>query len=133
MPDEVKVTTLKLVLTKTPKNWMPEGGNDWRDIVPKYTATIQPKGIKGKMKFSLQHVTNYTGYCSNAGDSTEKDLRFIKPNQKGFKYNNDGSVVETDEEVNSAEIIIQCNDYGAYGELKAETVTHIPTRDRLSI
>lgn len=63
-------------------------------------------------------------------------MRF-KPNQTGFKYNNDGSVqttsvqttsVQTTKEVNSAEIIIQCKDYGAYGQIKAETIS-IETKD----
>ncbi len=109
-------------LTRTPEDWLPKGGKKWKDGNKQtYTATIIPSGIKGKLKFTLQKVTNYKGYCSNAGKKTDKDLRF-KPNQSGFKYNSDGSV-ETTEEVNSATIIVQCKDYGAYGRIRAEAIT----------
>jgi len=124
MPDEVKVTTLKLVLTKTPEDWMPKGGK--QENSQSYTAEIIPKGIKCKIKFTLQHVTNYTGYCSNAansGDSKAPDLNFRNNSLYEIVSAGEEQTATLRQEKNTAKINVACKDYGAYGELKAETIT----------
>ena len=117
-----KLPVMKVKLNRTPESWKPEGGVLWTDgNTQTYKATINIPEKKGRLKFTLQEVSHHKGYCSNAGDKVDNDLRF-QPNQSGFKYNTDGSV-ETINEVNSATIIVQCKDYGAYGRIKAEAIS----------
>ena len=118
---DLDVTTSKVELTKTPASWMPKGGSEENTVT--FTATISPPGVQGKIRFSLADVSNAQGYCVNKGTSTLPDLKF-PTGQAGFgPITPSGQEATTATEVNSATITVLSLDYGAYGNIRAETVT----------
>ncbi len=114
---KVQVTVLEIDVTKTSYSWLPKGGAEANSH--DYTCTASGGAVK--IKFSLTHVTSYLGYCSNAGDSLDPDLRF-RSGQPTFDVSADGLTAVTTNAVSSATITVDCRDYGAYGRLHAEAV-----------
>jgi len=118
-----------LELTATDKSWLPKGGKESNSN--DYTATIIPNNLKGKIEFVLEDVTNYTGFCCNAGKSKQPDLKF-KAGQTGFDPLTD-NVAQTTDELNSVFITIECLDYGAYGKLKASATITVENNRELTV
>ncbi len=120
-PATVKATVVDVQLTECNSEWLPKGGDE--DNTTTFTATIYPSNAGGIIRFTLPaaDVSDYPGYCSNAGDEgdDEKDLQF--PAQTGYPISGDyNSVATKGASANSATVTVKSFDYGASGAIMAE-------------
>ena len=109
-------------LEKVDSFWRPKGGEE-ANTVP-ITARIEEPGIRGKFRFTLQGRSREKGWALNGGEpgDTAPDLAFA-PGQAGFgapEALGDDERIETTAAVESATVTVECRDYGAWAELKAE-------------
>ena len=119
--DKVKITVVDVQLTECDSDWVPKGGEE--DNTTTFTATIYPSNLEGILRFTLPSadVSDYPGYCTNAGDETddEKDLQF--PAQTGYTISGPyDSIATKDAAANNATVTVKSFDYGSAGTIMAE-------------
>jgi hypothetical protein len=125
--DEIEMTVFDFELQKCSSSFMPKGGDEDNSV--QITAEIEPDDLTGTMKFTLFDVSSEPGFCLNkpalipgSGEdsSTWKDLQFKDP-QTGFTVSGvNKDVATTSSEVYTKTVEVNCYDYGAYGDIKAE-------------
>ena len=125
--DVINLTVFDFRISKCPSSFMPKGGDEDNSV--QITAEIEPDDLTGTMKFTLFDVSSEPGFCLNkpasipgSGEdsSTWKDLQFDDP-QTGFTVSGvNKDVATTTTEVYTKTVEVNCYDYGAYGDIKAE-------------
>lgn len=114
-------------LVKCSPSFEPTGGD--ADNTTTIHAFVTPTNLQGEFRFTLTGVSSEPGYCINkpspapgCGEDSDawKDLQF--PYQNGFAISGvDRNIAETTaDDLNNATVTVNCYDYGAYGQLRAE-------------
>ena len=111
---------VRVELEKADKEWWPKGGKEANQVVVR--AKIKTEGITGKFVFTLDEVSREDGYCLNAGDESGYDLEFTS--QPGFEApENEGMSIKTLDALSEASVVVQSNDYGAWGKLRVKVIS----------
>jgi len=119
--DKISITVVDVQLTECDSDWLPKGGEE--DNTTTFTATVYPSALQGILRFTLpsEDVSDYPGYCTNAGDESddEKDLQF--PAQSGYTISGTyDSIATKDSAANNATVTVKSFDYGSSGTVIAE-------------
>jgi hypothetical protein len=141
-PDTVgNLTAYDFTVTPCPLSWLPTvTPNPDGSMTPSavsFTATISPS-VDHNGNSMAQNIHFYLvssslpGYCSNAGNQTDNDLKF--PYQQGFNVEYDSGLniwsATTVDSVLTKTVIVWCYDFGGSGTLDA-AISHPETGDSI--
>lgn len=104
------------------ENWMPELIWGVGNFVRVKAKIVEPAGLTGKIRFTLEDVSREPGFCMNhpfRDQEEAPDLIISEMSGSGLKIAEDGQTAETFDEVNEREIVLQARDFGARGKLLA--------------
>ncbi len=107
------------------ENWMPELIWGVGNFVRVKAKIVEPAGLEGKIRFTLEDVSREPGVCMNFPfyDREEApDLVISEMSGSGLNIAEDGQTAVTLDDVNEAEIVVQARDFGARGKLSATAV-----------
>ncbi len=109
------------------ENWMPELIRGVGNCVRVRAKIVEPAGLTGKIRFTLDDVSREPGVCMNfpfSGRDEIPDLVISEMSGSGLNISEDGQSAVTPDEVSETEIVLQPRDFGARGKLSATaTVT----------
>ncbi len=103
-------------ISKCAESWLPTG-KEGQAGTTTITATLHPSGTEGVINFEFSTITNWPGYCCNAGAESGYDLKLDA--QTGFNINPAKTWAATQAQVEDASITVSCYDYGAWGKITA--------------
>ena len=104
------------------ENWMPELIWGMGNFVRVRAKIVEPAGLTGKIRFTLEDVSREPGVCMNYPFSDREeapDLFISEMSGSGLNIAEDGQTAVTLDDVNEVEIVLQPRDFGARGKLSA--------------
>lgn len=103
--------------------WVPALAMGTGNTLAVTAKIIEPQGVRGRIEFTLEEVGREPGECMNHPNTKASDdfdlVIHPKLNGANFDVREDGQKATTTSELEQATILVQANDWGAYGQVRA--------------